>query len=100
MPRVVFQGQMCLSNGLPMMNKQFEAKHFAILAGFLVALGAQLGGLEHGWSDAMTPGFIGGLIGQVGTLIVAIFVGAPRGPWNGDERRTHDVDVWAPKDPA
>lgn len=54
-----------------------EMKHFAILGGFLISLGTAIGGLEHGWHDAITPGFIGGMLGQVGTLILAIYVGAP-----------------------
>ena len=60
------------------MGKQFEVKHFVILGALLVAVGTQLAGLEHGWKDAATPAFLGGLLMQVGTTIAAVFVGAPQ----------------------
>lgn len=56
---------------------QLETKHWAIVGALLVAIGTQLGGLEHGWHDAATPAFIGGVVVQIGTTIAAIFVGAP-----------------------
>lgn len=64
-----------------------ETKHWAIVAAMLVAIGTQIGGLEHGWRDALAPGFIGGLIVQIGTTVAAIFVGAPQKPWDGTDRR-------------
>ena len=65
----------------------FQPKHFAILAALLVAIGTQVGGMEHGWHDALTPAFIGGLCIQVGTTLAALFVGAPQKPYDGTERR-------------
>lgn len=55
-----------------------QTKHYVVFAAMLVALGTQLGGLEHGWADAATPSFIGGLLMQIGTTIAALFVGAPQ----------------------
>ena len=54
-----------------------QMKHYAVLAAFLVSLGPQLGGLQHGWHDALTPTFIGGLVAQIGTIIAAVTVGSP-----------------------
>lgn len=54
-----------------------QGKHWAILAAMLVSIGTQLTGLEHGWNDASTPIFIGGLLVQLGTTFAAIFVGSP-----------------------
>jgi hypothetical protein len=62
---------------------KLQTKHWAVIGAQLIAVGAQLAGLAHGWHDALTPAFIGGLIGQLGVTVTAIFVGAPRDP---DER--------------
>lgn len=62
------------------MMTNWTTKHFAILAALLVAVGTQLGGLQHGWADAVTPGFVGGLILQIGTTLAALFTDAPRDP--------------------
>lgn len=66
---------------------KIEPKHMAVMAAMLIALGTQLAGLEHGWADAATPTFVGGLIIQVGTTLAAIFVGAPVKPYDGVNRR-------------
>lgn len=60
---------------------KFETKHWAVIAGMLIAVGTQIGGLEHGWHDALSPGFIGGLAIQLGTVLTAIYVGAPQKPY-------------------
>ena len=73
--------------------KHLTGKHYAILAAMLVALGTQLGGLEHGWHDAMTPAFIGGVLMQIGTMLAALFVGAPQTPWTGEDSRRQEWDV-------
>lgn len=67
--------------------KHFETKHWIVIGAMFVALGTQLGSLEHGWADATSPAFIGGLIIQVGTTIAALFVGAPTKPYDGVDRR-------------
>lgn len=54
-----------------------KGKHFAIVGGFLVVLGAQLASLDHGWRDAVTPGFVGGALGQLGLLITAMYAERP-----------------------
>lgn len=61
-----------------MFGKQLEAKHWALLGAMLVAFGTQLSGLEHGWADALTPAFIGGMLISMGTTVAAVFVGAPK----------------------
>lgn len=68
----------------------FEPKHYALAGALLIAIGMQLTGVQHGWQDVLTPGFLGGLIVQVGTTIAAIFTNAPHKPWNGVERRDDD----------
>ena len=64
-----------------------QAKHYAVIAAMIVAVGTQLAGLEHGWIDAQTPAFIGGVLIQIGTTLAAMFVGAPQKPYDGTERR-------------
>lgn len=56
-------------------------KHYVVLGAMLIAIGTQLSGLEHGWTDATAPAFIGGLLMQIGTTIGALFVGAPQKPY-------------------
>ena len=67
---------------------KLTTKHFAVLAALLIAIGTQLGSAEHGWADVSSPGFVGGLMLQVGTTIGALFVGSPVKPkWDGVDRR-------------
>lgn len=54
-----------------------QTKHYAILAALLVTIGTQIAGLAHGWHDATTPTFVGGLVLQIGTTLAALFVGSP-----------------------
>lgn len=56
---------------------KLETKHIAVFAALLISVGTQISGLEHGWHDAMTPQFVGGLVMGVGTTIAAVFVGSP-----------------------
>ena len=56
-----------------------ETKHWAIVGAMFIAIGTQLAGLDHGWRDACTPAFIGGLMIQIGTTVAALFVGPPKG---------------------
>lgn len=53
-----------------------EMKHVMILIGFLSGLGLALGGLQHGWHDALTPQFVGGQLVELATLIGAIYMPA------------------------
>lgn len=74
---------------------RLEAKHWALIAGFLAATAAMLAGLDH-WADAMKPAVIGGLLGQLAALIGSIFTGAPSSgftPMNHPARRRQDADV-------
>lgn len=57
----------------------------------LVAIGTQISGLEHGFRDALTPGFIGGLLVLIGTQLTSLFVGAPKQAWDGTLRRGGDA---------
>lgn len=59
-----------------------QTKHYAVIGAMLIALGTQLAGLEHGWADATSPAFIGGLLMQIGTTVAALFVGAPQKPYD------------------
>lgn len=54
-----------------------EPKHYAIIGAMLIAIGTQLSGMVHGWHDAMTPTFVGGLIIQVGTTLTAMLLKEP-----------------------
>ncbi len=54
-----------------------ETKHYAVIAGLSVGIGTQLLSAQHGWVDVATPGFVAGVLIQIGTTISAIFVGAP-----------------------
>jgi len=69
-----------------------EPKHYLLFGAFLISLGTQLAGLDHGWHDAVTPSFIGGLIGQIGVMIGAVFVGAP-GATAALERANQNTDL-------
>lgn len=48
-------------------------RHIVIFGLFIGALGLQLAGLERGWQDALTPIFIGGVLLQLGNIIVAMY---------------------------
>ena len=63
-----------------MKTLQMEPKHWAILGGFIIALGMQLQGVQHGWTDVVSPVFIGGVLVQAGTVIAALLVGSPMQP--------------------
>lgn len=56
---------------------KLEPKHYALLGAFIATIGAEITGLKHGWSDALTPAFIGTAITQFGLMIGAMYVGAP-----------------------
>ena len=66
-----------------------QTKHWAVVGALIVAVGMQLVSLEHGFADAFTPGFIGGLLIQIGTTVAALMVGSPLPPrpWDQVERR-------------
>lgn len=55
---------------------QLEPKHWMLIAMFLTATSSVVGGLDH-WHDLMNPKVFGGFLGQLATLITAVFVGAP-----------------------
>lgn len=67
----------------------FQPQHYMIVGGLLVAIGLQLGGLEHGWKDAATPLFFGGLLVQVGNTLLALYTNKPR-DGESKTRRTDD----------
>lgn len=76
----------------------WKMQHFAILAGLLVAIGTQLGTLEHGFQDALTPGFISGLLVQIGVTVGAMLTGSPIGrkEWSPMEREEHRMQQGPP----
>ena len=54
-----------------------QGKHFALLGACIVAIGMQLAGVKHGWTDVLTPTFVGGVLLQVATAVAAVFTEAP-----------------------
>ena len=52
-------------------------EHWVLLAGFVGAVGIQLATLQHGWEEAMTPGFIGSSLVQLGVMLRAIYTEKP-----------------------
>lgn len=73
-----------------------EPKHYLLLSGFLGALAIQIGGLQHGWHDAVSPSFVAGLLLQISTMLAALYAGAPGATGQMTDRR----DETAIKDPA
>ena len=59
-----------------------------IVAGQLATFAMLIGGLEHGWRDAITPGFVAAVIMQLATLIAALANESIRGRkvWTPEER--------------
>jgi hypothetical protein len=51
-------------------------KHYALIAGCALGIGAMTSAL-HSWNEALTPQFIGGVIGVLGTQIGAILSDKP-----------------------
>ena len=58
---------------------KWEAVHWTILTAFLTGVGSQLSALPD-WHDAMTPLFLGGVIVQIGSLLMALKTRAPGVP--------------------
>lgn len=76
---------------------RLESKHWLLIASFLTSTAAVIGGLDH-WADLFKPAVVSGLIGQVGTLIAAVYAGAPPNPkWRHGQhprrRRGDDTHV-------
>lgn len=65
-----------------------KAKHWALLGGFLVTVGAQLGTIRGGWEDALTPQFAAVAVGQLGLFLIAMFSDKPRDAENATDRKT------------
>jgi hypothetical protein len=59
--------------------RRLEAKHWAIIAGFVTSTATVIAGLDH-WGDLFTPAVVAGLLMQFATLLGALFAGAPRNP--------------------
>lgn len=51
-------------------------KHYALIAACLASIGAMIGAF-HDWHEALSPQFIGGMIGVVGAQVGAIFSDKP-----------------------
>ena len=70
-----------------------KSSHRFIIAGQLMTFAALIGGLEHGWHDALTPMFVAAVIMQLATLISAL-AGEPiqgRTVWTPEQRaERHD----------
>jgi len=61
------------------MVSRLEPKHWALIASFLGSTALVIAGLDH-WGDFFKPAVVGGLLGQLSTLMTAVFVGAPPNP--------------------
>ena len=72
------------------MIRRLESKHWLLIGAFLTATSTMISGLQH-WGD-ITPLFVAGLLAQIGTLIGAIFQGAPVNPRTRHRRRRTDRD--------
>jgi hypothetical protein len=68
---------------------RLEAKHWALIGGFLSALAAMLGGYD-GWHDLTKMPVVMGIIGLLGTHLGAIFAAAPPNPHARHNRRRSD----------
>jgi hypothetical protein len=68
---------------------RLEGKHWALIGAFLTATFTVTAGLDQ-WSDALRPAVLSGLMVQAGTLISAVFVGAPSNPNARHNRRRAD----------
>lgn len=51
-------------------------KHYALIAACLASIGAMVGAFRD-WHEALSPQFIGGMIGVVGAQVGAIFSDKP-----------------------
>ena len=72
-------------------------KHKAVIGGEVVALGLMLGGLAHGWHDALTPMFVGGLLVRWGAAWLGLDADSIRNRrervWSELDRELHRADV-------
>lgn len=75
------------------MNARLSSKHWIIIIGATMAVFLQIGGLKHGWADALTPTFVAGIGIQICKDILSLLTDAPRDP----DTRTRDSDPTAPK---
>ena len=53
-----------------------RAEHWGVLAGVLSSLGLIISSLS-GWDEALRPAFVGGAMGAVASVIVAIYSHPP-----------------------
>jgi hypothetical protein len=70
------------------MMGRLEQKHWGLIVSFLTATATLIGSLQH-WGD-ISPLFVAALLGQVATLLGALFVGAPPNPHTRHTRRHND----------
>ena len=61
------------------MLNRLEPKHWALIASFLTATAALIGGLDH-WADLFKPAIVAGMIAQFAVMLGAIMTGAPPNP--------------------
>ena len=51
---------------------RLQRSHIVAISGQIVAPGAIVGGLEHGWSDLWTPTAVSGILVLCGSLVAAL----------------------------
>ena len=63
------------------------------LALFISGLAAQLGGMQHGWVDALTPMFVAGMMVQLSGFILSVWGGIETKPYRNIDKRTRSSDT-------
>lgn len=59
------------------MNRlNLKPQHWRIITAFIASLAAMIGGLAHGWHDALTTTFVAGVLLQVTAMIDALTAGS------------------------
>ena len=56
---------------------KFAPQHWVILSGCLVSIGA-MGAAVQSWEDVLSPAFVFGVIGVIGTNLAGIYAPRPR----------------------
>lgn len=59
--------------------RQLNTEHWVLLAGFLGAIGVQVGTLEDGWAHVTSPAFVGSVLVQFSVFVRALFSEKPNG---------------------
>lgn len=61
-----------------------QVAHWVAIGMFCTSLATQIGGLQHGWHDAVTPTFVSGLVMNIGSIAIALGTGKIQMGGNGN----------------